>query len=109
MFERPSGGNAAVLVGLDIGAQGYAAALEELALLAASAGMTTRALVQGRRSRPDPALFAGTGKVEEIKERLREHGARIAVFNRDLSPAQERNLEKALGARVMDRTALILN
>jgi GTPase len=109
MFERPSGGNAAVLVGLDFGVDGYAATLEELKLLASSAGIATKALVQGRRSRPDPSLFAGTGKVEEIKQRLREHGASIAVFNHDLSPAQERNLEKALEARVMDRTALILN
>jgi GTPase len=109
MFERPSGGNAAVLVGLDFGADGYAETLEELKLLAASAGLEPRALVQGRRSRPDPSLFAGTGKVEEIKQRLGEHGARIAVFNHDLSPAQERNLEKALDARVMDRTSLILN
>jgi GTP-binding protein HflX len=109
MFERPSGGNAAVLVGLDFGAHGYAEMLEELKLLAASAGIATRALVQGRRSRPDPSLFAGTGKVEEIKQQLQQHGAHIAVFNHDLSPAQERNLEKALGVRVMDRTALILN
>jgi GTP-binding protein HflX len=109
MFERPSGGNAAVLVGLDFGTDGYAETLEELKLLVASAGLQPRALVQGRRNRPDPSLFAGTGKVEEIKLRLVEHGARIAVFNHDLSPAQERNLEKALDARVMDRTALILN
>jgi GTPase len=109
MFERPSGGNAAVLVGLDFGVDGYAETLDELGLLASSAGISTRALVQGRRSRPDPSLFAGTGKVEEIRLRLREHDAHIAVFNHDLSPAQERNLEKALGARVMDRTALILN
>jgi GTP-binding protein HflX len=109
MFERPSGGNAAVLVGLDLGIAGYAETLEELKLLAASAGIQTRALVQGRRNRPDPSLFAGAGKVEEIRGRLREHDAHIAVFNHDLSPAQERNLEKALDARVMDRTALILN
>jgi GTPase len=109
MFERPSGGNAAVLVGLDFGDAGYAETLAELQLLAGSAGLQTRALVQGRRGRPDPSLFAGTGKVEEIKQRLQEQGARIAVFNHDLSPAQERNLEKALEVRVMDRTALILN
>jgi GTPase len=109
MFERPSGGNAAVLVGLDFGDPGYAASLEELELLVTSAGLATRALVRGRRDRPDPSLFAGTGKVEEIRERLREHGAKIAVFNHDLSPAQERNLEKALEARVLDRTTLILN
>jgi GTPase len=109
MHERPTGGNAAVLVGLDFGVAGYAETLEELKLLASSAGIQTRALVQGRRDRPDPSLFAGAGKVDEIRGRLREHGAHIAVFNHDLSPAQERNLEKALDARVMDRTALILD
>jgi GTP-binding protein HflX len=109
LSEPRSADNAAVLVGLDLGEAGYAETLEELKLLAASAGIATRALVQGRRSRPDPSLFAGTGKVEEIKLLLRQHGARLAVFNHDLSPAQERNLEKALDARVMDRTSLILN
>jgi GTPase len=109
MHERPTGGNAAVLVGLDFGVSGYAETLEELKLLASSAGIRTRALVQGRRDRPDPSLFAGAGKVDEIRGRLREHDAHIAVFNHDLSPAQERNLQKALDARVMDRTALILD
>ena len=109
MFERPSGGTAAVLVSLDFGSPGYAETLEELKLLVASAGIETRALVVGRRDRPDPARFAGTGKVEEIKRALEEYGARLAVFNHDLSPAQERNLEKALDARVMDRTRLILD
>jgi GTPase len=109
MFERPTGGNAAVLVGLDFGTDGYAESLEELGLLATSAGLETRGLVRGRRTRPDPSLFAGSGKVDEIKQAMRAHDARIAVFNHDLSPAQERNLEKALDARVMDRTTLILN
>jgi len=109
MFERPSGGATAVLVGLDLGAVGYAESLEELKLLAASAGIEARAVVQGRRARPDPATFAGSGKVEEIKHSLQESGASLVVFNHALSPAQERNLEKALGCRVLDRTRLILN
>jgi len=101
--------NGAVLVGLDFGGGGYAEGLEELALLAASAGIRTLALVRGRRDRPDPGHFAGSGKVEEIKGVLQEQGASLAVFNHDLSPVQERNLEKALGCPVVDRTRLILD
>jgi GTP-binding protein HflX len=109
MAERASGGEYAVLVGLDFGAGGYADSVEELRLLAASAGIRTRALVRGRRERPDPALFAGSGKVEEIRKVLQEQGASLAIFNHALSPVQERNLEKALGCPVVDRTRLILD
>ncbi len=109
MFDRPANGTAAVLVGLDLGEPGYAEGLEEIRLLATSAGVATRALVRGRRHRPDPALFAGKGKVEEVAQTLAETGASLAIFNHDLSPAQERNLERALGCRVVDRTSLILD
>jgi GTP-binding protein HflX len=109
MFERPSGGNVAVLVGLDLGRRDDAESLEELKQLAASAGVEGRALVRGRRARPDPALFAGSGKVEELRQSLLEHHADLAIFNHELSPAQERNLERALSCRVIDRTSLILD
>ena len=109
MFDRPANGTAAVLVGLDLGEPGYAEGLEELQLLAASAGVATRALIRGRRHRPDPALFAGKGKVEEVARALADTGASLAIFNHDLSPAQERNLERAIGCRVVDRTSLILD
>ncbi|MGC2519188.1 MAG: GTPase HflX [Burkholderiales bacterium] len=109
MSERPRGRPVAVLVALDFGAAGHAESVEELKLLAASAGIESKALVQGRRDRPDPAHFAGSGKIEEIKQALQDQGASLAVFNHDLSPAQERNLEKALGCHVVDRTRLILN
>ena len=109
MFERPSSGNAAVLVGLDLGQPNYAESMEELEFLAESAGVEGRAVVGGRRDRPDPALFAGSGKVEELKRVLREQDAELAIFNHELSPAQERNLEKALSCRVIDRTSLILD
>jgi len=109
MVERSSGGESAVLVGLDFGDGGYAESMEELQLLAASAGIRTRALVRGRRDRPDSALFAGSGKVEEIRKILEEQGASLAIFNHALSPVQERNLEKALGRPVVDRTRLILD
>ncbi|HZT63370.1 MAG TPA: GTPase HflX [Burkholderiales bacterium] len=109
MVERSSGGDDAVLIALDFGGGGYAESLEELGQLVASAGIRARAVVRGRRDRPDPAHFAGSGKVEEIKRTLLEQGASLAIFNHDLSPAQERNLEKALGCPVVDRTRLILN
>ena len=108
MPERPSGASRAVLVGLDIGAEGGDDRLEELRLLAVSAGIAPLAVVRGRRARPDPALFAGSGKVKEIKRLALEHRAEIVVFNHDLTPAQERNLAKALGCPVVDRTRLIL-
>src|SRR6267142_4380809 len=109
MVERSSGGEIAVLVGLDFGEGGYTEGLEELGLLAASAGIHPLAVVRGRRDRPDPAHFAGSGKVEEIKRVLKEQGATLAIFNHALSPVQERNLEKALGCPVVDRTRLILD
>jgi len=109
MFDRPVGGQAAVLVGLDLGQRGYSESVEELRLLALSAGLDIKALLGGSRSRPDSATFAGSGKVEEIRQTLRDNEAEIAVFNHELSPAQERNLEQALSARVVDRTSLILD
>ena len=108
MSERPVRVAAAVLVGLDFGADGYAESLEELRLLAESAGLQPRALIQGKRQRPDSALFAGSGKVEEIGAAVREHHAVAVVFNHELSPAQQRNLEQALDCPVIDRTSLIL-
>ncbi|MCG6874043.1 MAG: GTPase HflX [Betaproteobacteria bacterium] len=109
MFERPARGETAVLVALDLGAADYAESLQELALLAASAGADVRAVVKGRRDRPDPAYFAGTGKVREIAAAVAESGADLAIFNHELSPAQQRNLERELGHRVVDRTSLILD
>ncbi len=109
MFDRPSGGTAAVLVGIDFGASGFAESLGELRLLALSAGINPRAVVQGKRDRPDPTHFAGKGKVEEIRQQLTAQGAELAVFNHQLSAAQERNLERTLECRVLDRTRLILD
>jgi len=108
MSERPVRANAAVLVGLDFGADGYAESLEELRQLAESAGLRPLALIQGKRQRPDPALYAGSGKVEEIGAAVREHNAVVVLFNHELSPAQQRNLEKELECPVLDRSGLIL-
>jgi GTP-binding protein HflX len=107
--ERPANGTAAVLVGLDLGQPGYAEGMDEIRLLAASAGAPARAVVRGRRSRPDPALFAGKGKVEEVARTVKETRAGVVIFNHELSPVQERNLERAVECRVIDRTSLILD
>jgi len=109
MFDRPAAAGVAVLVALDFGTEGYAESLDELAFLARSAGLEVRGVVKGKRARPDPALFAGSGKVGEVRAALSEAGAGLVVFNHELSPAQERNLERELGVRVVDRTALILD
>ena len=109
MFDRPDSGDAAVLVSLDFGEPDYAENLEELHRLAESAGADVLAVIGGRRSRPDAALFAGSGKVEEIASTLLLHRANLVIFNHDLSAAQERNLERRLKCRVVDRTSLILD
>jgi GTP-binding protein HflX len=99
----------AVLVALDFGSDDHTDSLGELRLLGSSAGVSVRAVVEGRRSRPDPALFAGSGKVDEIARVRTEVGASVVIFNHDLSPAQQRNLERRLECRVVDRTSLILD
>jgi len=109
MFDRPGTGTDAVLVGLDLGAADYAEGLDEIQLLASSAGVMARALVKGRRVRPNAAFFAGKGKVEEIRRVVAESGAQLVIFNHELSPIQERNLERALDCRVVDRVSLILD
>ncbi len=109
MFERPQGGERAVLVSLDFGDADFRAKAAELRELALSAGLSVSATVEGRRQRPDPATFAGRGKVVEIAETAAAHGAELVVFDHELSPAQERNLERALQCRVIDRVSLILD
>ena len=109
MYERPAAPAQAVLVGLDFGKTDYAESLAEAKQLAASAGIGALTLVKGRRERPDPALFAGKGKVEEIAEAVAATQASLTIFNHDLSPVQERNLEQRLSCRVIDRTSLILD
>jgi GTP-binding protein HflX len=109
--ERATGAasEGAVLVALDFGRNDHAASRAELEALALSAGARVLAVVEGRRSRPDPALFAGSGKVEEIARVRGATGATVVIFDHELSPAQQRNLERAVGCRVVDRTSLILD
>src|SRR6267143_1233217 len=109
MLERPRGGDRAVLVNLDFGNVDFAESLEEIRRLAESADVKPVTVVKGRRQRPDAATFAGSGKVEEIAALVQSTGASLVLFNHDLSPAQQRNLEKRCNCRVIDRTILILD
>lgn len=109
MFDRPRHDATAVLVALDFGDDDYAESLAELHLLASSAGVEAKEVVRGRRDRPDPALYAGKGKVDEIAAAAAASGAQLVIFNHELSPIQERNLEKRLNCRVIDRVSLILD
>jgi GTP-binding protein HflX len=100
----------AVLVGVDLGGSvPFDASLDELALLAQSAGDVAVARIVARRKAPDAALFVGSGKADEIKAKVVETGAHGVIFDQALSPAQQRNLELHLGVPVADRTSLILD
>ncbi len=114
MFDRPQTsddqglGLSVVLASVNFGDPEYADSLAELKLLASGAGLHIREVVQGRRDRPDAAFFVGTGKADEVAEAARATESSLVIFNHELSPVQERNLEKRLQCRVLDRTALIL-
>jgi GTP-binding protein HflX len=99
----------AVLVSIDFGDSDHIESLEELRLLAQTAGVRVLAIVEARRQRPDAALFAGSGKVQEIAELVERLEFPLVIFNHDLSPAQMRNLTAKLNTRVIDRTMLILD
>ena len=98
-----------VLVGVDLGPKHFFdESLDELALLAESAGDVAVARVIARRKAPDAAFFVGLGKADEIKALVQGHQAEAVLFDQALSPAQQRNLEQHLGVAVADRTMLIL-
>ncbi|MBU1357916.1 MAG: GTPase HflX [Gammaproteobacteria bacterium] len=97
-----------VLVGVDLGLPHFDAELEELGLLAQTAGLEPVARLVCKRKAPDAALFVGKGKAEEIRELAEMHRASEIIFDQALSPAQQRNLERQLGVAVYDRTFLIL-
>ena len=109
MFERPDAGERAVLVHVEFRQQTSGPDLNEFVELVTSAGATPLATVSTRRDRPDPRLFIGTGKAETLKATVRENQAEVVLVNHELSPGQERNLEKLLECRVIDRTRLILD
>ena len=99
---------AAILVGVDLGAPHFDGELLELGLLAETAGLRPVARLTCKRPAPDAALFVGCGKVEEIRLLAEAEGAREVLFDQALSPVQQRNLERAIGLPVNDRTLVIL-
>ncbi|TVS10553.1 MAG: GTPase HflX [Gammaproteobacteria bacterium] len=122
MFERPTTGERAILVHVDFDADRQArrrngsdaaaqehADVDEFADLARAAGAELVGWIRTRRERPAPRYFLGKGKAEELLEQVLATEAQLVIFDHDLSPAQERNLEKLLSARVLSRTGLILD
>jgi len=113
LFERPQLGSRSILVHLEIGAPTERgaddAARTEFVDLARSAGAQILDLIRGSRVSPDPKYFAGSGKAQEIAEAVSAQEADLVVFNHELSPSQERNLERLFKCRVLDRTGLILD
>jgi GTP-binding protein HflX len=99
----------AVLIGLDFGKGNFATSLDELSLLSQSAGVEPVTTITGKRASPDAALFVGSGKAQEIADVVADLDLEVAIFNHALSPAQQRNLERVLKTRVLDRTSLILD
>ncbi len=109
MFERHEFGDRAVVVCLDFGLADFAESVAEAVELVRGAGVTVLSVIQAKRSRPDAALFAGKGKVEEIASEVRGLEANVVIFNHQLSPAQQRNLEREFQCRVVDRNSIILD
>ncbi|NBQ84544.1 MAG: GTPase HflX [Methylophilaceae bacterium] len=109
MFDRPAGSDDAVLVSIDFGDAGYQESLDELKQLAISAGINIRGILEGKRDKPDAKYFVGSGKAEELADTVKATNSRAVIFNHDLSPSQQRNLERLLECRVADRTGLILD
>ncbi len=99
----------AALVSIDFGKIDFEASLEELGLLAKSAGALPVVTLTGRRSSPDAKMFVGSGKAEELKQAVIANQVEIVIFNHVLSPGQQRNLEQTLETRVVDRNSLILD
>lgn len=108
-FERHEGGESAILVHLDLNDDREREDPQEFMELVSSAGVSSAAFITANTRQPNPRLFVGPGKVEEIRELVVLHDADVVLFNHALSPSQERNLEKELKCRVIDRTGLILD
>lgn len=106
--SSPNTATPVVLVGVDFGLPHFDSELEELGLLAQTAGLNPVARITCKRKAPDAALFVGSGKADEIRMLAQMHGAQEVLFDQALSPAQQRNLERHLEMPVNDRTLLIL-
>lgn len=110
MFERPDGGERAILVHLDFPDEAQREGLAEFRELVRAAGAEPVTVITGSRRVPDPKYFVGKGKAEEIQQVIKAEGnIEVVLFNHALTPAQERNLERLFGCRVLDRTTLILD
>jgi GTPase len=109
VFDRPKSGQRAVLVHLELPGCDYAADRQEFIELARAAGAEVLSVIGGSRRLPDAGLFVGSGKAEEIAESVASQSAELAIFNHELSPSQERNLEALLKCRVLGRAGLILD
>jgi len=109
VFERPQSGERAIIVHITIHHFKEQATLEEFIELVASAGADTLATITGIKSMPEPSTFVGEGKLAEIADLVVAKDADIVLFNHTLTPAQERNIERALECRVLDRTGVILD
>jgi GTP-binding protein HflX len=109
LFDRHQGGERVVLVAVDFGDPDFQESVAEMRLLASGAGLDILGEVLGKRARPDAALFVGSGKADEIAALVLATEAEVVIFNHELSPAQERNLERRFQCRVIDRVSLILD
>ncbi|WP_417530983.1 ribosome rescue GTPase HflX [Marinobacter lipolyticus] len=109
MFERPDVGERAIVVHIDFSSHEETEDPDEFQELVASAGVESVGLVTGSRKQPSPRLFVGEGKLEEIRDAVAAHDADVVLFNHALSPSQERNIERELKCRVLDRTGVILD
>jgi GTPase len=109
VFERPRSGERAVLVRLGLGAHVDPEDVQESTQLALSAGARPVATILGRRDRPDPRFFMGSGKADEVRDVAASNEADVILVDHALSPSQERNLEAHTGKRVLDRNSLILD
>lgn len=109
LFERPDAGERAVLVHLDLTREAEREDPREFEELVLSAGGDPVAFIGGSRAAPHPRFFVGSGKLEQIRDQVRQQNAELVLFNHALSPSQERNLEGELQCRVLDRTGLILD
>lgn len=109
MLDRPRSGERALLLHIGLTRPSFDDEIQEFRALAESAGARVVSEVEARRDRPDPKYFVGSGKVDEIAARARESGAELILVSQPLRAGQERNLEKALKTRVLDRNGLILD
>jgi len=109
LFERPDVGERAILVHIDFTSHDGSEDPDEFRELVSSAGVESVGIVTGSRKQPSPRLFVGEGKLEEIRDAVILHEADVVLFNHALSPSQERNIERELKCRVLDRTGVILD